>query len=170
MGLLNADTPRDTAIAWLFVIVQFALLAVILLLPTGDAWTTPTWLAATARLVEGVGMVVLVIGIVNLGRSITPLPSPVAHGELRTGGLYRFVRHPIYTGIIALTVGAAVRGQNLVIVIATVALTGWFSLKARWEEDKLFAAYPGYAGYARRTPRFVPFWPGRPGPPGRLSP
>ena len=161
MGLLSADNPRDTAIAWLFVTVQFALLAIILLAPAGDAWTTPHGLAASAQVLEWIGIAVLVVGIVNLGRSLTPLPSPVAHGELRTGGLYRFVRHPIYSGLIALTVGAAVRSESLVVAVATVALTGWFSLKARWEEDKLRATYPGYADYANRTPRFVPFWPGR---------
>ncbi len=161
MGLLRADNPRDTAIAWLFVTVQFALLAIILLVPAGQAWTTPSWLAAAAQGLEWIGIAVLVVGVVNLGRSLTPLPSPVAHGELRTGGLYRYVRHPIYSGLIALTVGAAVRSGSIVVAVATVALTGWFSLKARWEEDKLLATYPGYADYARRTPRFVPFWPGR---------
>ena len=161
MGLLSADNPRDTVIAWLFVTVQFALLGVILLLPAGDAWTTPSWLATAAQWLEWIGIAVLVVGVLNLGRSLTPLPSPVPHGELRTGGLYRLVRHPIYTGIIALTVGAAVRSENLAVVLATAALTGWFSLKARWEEDKLRTRYPGYADYASRTPRFVPFWPGR---------
>ncbi len=163
MGLLSADNPRDTAIAWLFVTVQFALLAVILLVPAGDAWTTPPPLATVAQALEWIGIAVLVVGVINLGRSLTPLPSPVAHGELRTGGLYRLVRHPIYSGIVALTVGAAVRSASIVVVVATAALAAWFSIKARWEEAKLRATYPGYADYARGTPRFVPFWPVRRG-------
>lgn len=158
MGSARRRHPRDTAIAWSFVAVQFVLLGLILLLPTGDAWTTSAWVATAARWSEWIGMAVLVVGLVNLGRSLTPLPSPVAHGELRTGGLYRLVRHPIYSGIIALTVGAAVRSGSVAVAAATAALIGWFSLKARWEEDRLRAKYPGYADYASRTPRFVPFW------------
>jgi hypothetical protein len=38
MGLLTADNPRDTALAWLFVTVQFVLLIVIVVLPPGSTW------------------------------------------------------------------------------------------------------------------------------------
>lgn len=159
MGILTADDPRDTAIAWLFVGVQLALLVAILLLPAGDAWSTPSWLVTASRWLEWVGAAVLVGGLLGLGRSATPLPSPVPHGELRTGGLYRLVRHPVYSGVILLTVGAAIPSGNVTVVLAVVALTVWFMLKARWEEKRLAARYPGYAGYAAHTPRFVPFWP-----------
>ena len=49
----------------------------------------------------------------------------------------------------------------MVTAIASVALIGWFVLKARWEEQHLARRYPDYADYAARTPRFVPFWPTR---------
>jgi protein-S-isoprenylcysteine O-methyltransferase Ste14 len=159
MGLFSADNPRDTVVAWSFVVAQFVLLVAVLVLPGGDAWIAPGWLATAARWLQWIGVVVLVVALVNLGRSLTPLPSPVPHGELRTGGLYRLVRHPIYTGIMALTVGAAVRSGSVAVTAATVALIGLFSWKARWEEDKLRERYPGYGDYARRTPRFVPLWP-----------
>lgn len=159
MSLFTADNPRDTAVAWLFVMVQLALLVAILLLPPGDAWTSPRWLDAAATILEWGGAAVLLVGLVNLGRSLTPLPSPVANGELRTGGLFRVVRHPIYSGIMALTIGVAIRSGSLSVAVATAALVAWFSLKARWEETRLVARYPGYAAYAERTPRFVPLWP-----------
>lgn len=159
MGILSADNPRDTAVAWLFVLVQFALLILIAALPVGDAWHNPTWLVQGATALQWLGVAVLVIGLINLGRSLTPLPSPVPHGELRTGGLYRLVRHPIYSGILALTVGIAVRSTSWAVVAAALALTGWFMAKARWEERRLAARYPTYSAYASHTPRFVPFWP-----------
>ena len=159
--LLSAGTRRDTTIAWGFVVGQFALLAAILLLPSGSQWVTPHWVADCARWLQLVGIVVLVVAMINLGRSLTPLPSPVPHGELRTGGLYRGVRHPIYTAIMALAVGSAARSGNVVIAAATVALIAWFMLKARWEETQLGVRYPGYREYAARTPRFVPLWPVR---------
>lgn len=159
MGLLTGDTPRDTAIAWVFVVGQLLLILLVLVLPAGDSWTAPDGVRTAARLVSLAGAAVLVVGLVNLGRSLTPLPTPIAHGELRTGGLYRLVRHPIYTGLIALVAGSAVPSGNPVTVVAVVALTGWFMAKARWEEHHLRRRYPGYDDYAARTPRFVPFWP-----------
>jgi protein-S-isoprenylcysteine O-methyltransferase Ste14 len=161
VGLLSADNPRDTVIAWVFVLVQFALLVLILFLPSGDTWTAPTWLATMAQWLQWVGAAVLVIGVINLGRSLTPLPSPIAHGELRTGGLYRLVRHPIYTGIMALVIGTAIRSGSVAVAAATGALIAWFAWKARWEESRLRERYPDYAEYAARVPRFVPFWPAR---------
>jgi protein-S-isoprenylcysteine O-methyltransferase Ste14 len=157
VGLLTADDPRDTPVAWLFVTVQFALLVVIAVAPPGEAWTTPTWLATAAYWLQLVGVAALVIGIVNLGRSATPLPSPITHGVLREGGLYRFVRHPIYSGVLALSIGAAIRSSSVVVALAAAALVVWLSVKARWEEARLARRYPGYAAYAARTPRFVPF-------------
>lgn len=159
MGLLTADDPRDTAIAWVFVVGQLLLIVLVLVLPAGDSWTTPDGVRTVARLVSLAGTGVLVLGLVNLGRSLTPLPTPIAHGELRTGGLYRLVRHPIYSGLIALVAGSAVPSGNPATVAATVALTGWFMAKARWEEHHLRVRYPGYDAYAARTPRFIPFWP-----------
>lgn len=164
MGLLSADNARDTALAWLFVLVQFALLIVIVLLPTGDAWPVPSWLDTVGLALEVAGAAALLVAILNLGRSLTPLPTPVPHGELRVGGLYRWVRHPIYAGIIALVVGVTLRSASVLVTLASLGLIAWFMLKARWEEEHLVRRYPGYAAYAARTPRFVPFWPTRSNP------
>ncbi len=159
MGLLSGETPRDTALAWLFLTVQFALLVAILLLPPGDAWPVPSWLDTFGFALEATGAAVLVMAIVNLGRSLTPLPTPVPHAVLKVTGLYRWVRHPIYSGIIALVVGATIRSASPWVALASAALIGWFTLKARWEEEHLARRYPDYPAYAARTPRFVPFWP-----------
>ena len=158
MGLLSADSPRDTAIAWGFVVVQAALIVAIAVLPGGDDWVAPGWLAGAGRGAQVVGLAFLGLGLLGLGRSLTALPTPVDHGELRTGGVYRLVRHPIYTGILALGAGATVRSGSATMAVAVAALAGWFWLKARWEEGHLHARYPGYADYAARTPRFVPGW------------
>jgi protein-S-isoprenylcysteine O-methyltransferase Ste14 len=82
---------------------------------------------------------------------------PVVGGELHSNGLFRSVRHPIYSGIIAIAIGSAVRSGSAVVAAATLLLIGWLMLKARWEERLLLDRYPGYASYAARTPRFVPF-------------
>ena len=159
MGLLGGETPRETAIAWGFVLVQGLLILAVLLLPAGDDWTLSSAGDAVAVALEWVGTAILVVGLVNLGRSLTALPTPVPHGELKVGGLYRFVRHPIYTGVMALIVGAAARSANVWAALAAGALVAWFTAKARWEEGRLRDRYPDYDAYAARTPRFVPLWP-----------
>lgn len=159
MDLTPGTDRQDALVGWGFVAVQFALLLVIVLAPTGTAWSVPEGVARAARLLQWVGMVVLGVGLVSLGRSLTAHPAPLDRGTLRTGGAYRLVRHPIYAGILALAYGTAVVGGSWAIVAAALGLTGWFAAKARWEEARLRVAYPGYDDYAARTPRFVPLWP-----------
>jgi protein-S-isoprenylcysteine O-methyltransferase Ste14 len=152
----GAPNDRDRVVAWALLAVQLGLLAAIFLLPAGDAWTPPSWLGTGSRVLEIVGLVVLGIGLLNLGRSATPLPTPVRGGELRSTGLYRYVRHPIYSGVMALAVGSAITSGSVTIAVATLTLVGWLAIKARWEERRLSARYPDYAAYAARTPRFLP--------------
>ncbi len=149
---------HDRVIAWTFVLVQLVLLAAIILLPSGSDWVTPKWLSDGARVLSLIGLVVIGVGLINLGRSATPLPIPVQDGALRSNGLYRYVRHPIYTGVIAFAVGSAIPSDNVGVAASAVALVVWLSIKARWEERRLRARYPGYGAYADRTPRFIPWW------------
>lgn len=164
-SLVQASDPdaegRDRVVAWALLVVQLILLAGVFLLPSGNDWTTHVWLTTGARAVSLVGLVVLVVGLVNLGRHATPLPTPVEGGELRSHGLYRWVRHPIYGGVMALAIGSAIPSGNVGVAAAAVALVVWLQIKARWEERRLDARYPGYSAYADRTPRFIPSWRGR---------
>lgn len=74
-------------------------------------------------------------------RVATPVPKERA--GLRTGGLYRFTRHPIYTGVLLFVVGTVVTsgsGWKLAVGVLTVV---FFNVKARWEESQLRAAIRG---------------------------
>ena len=155
-GIHTGRTPRETAIAWLFVLVQLALLVGAIVGGAGTAWSVAPWVRTVCRAAQYIGLAILLIGAVNLGRSLTALPTPVPHGELRTGGLYRWMRHPIYTGVMALTLGGAVPSGNPTRLACALGLVVLFMLKARWEEARLREQYPDYATYAARVPRFVP--------------
>src|SRR5678815_1059207 len=65
-----------------------------------------------------VGFVILVLGFVSLGRSFTVFPRPPADGGLVITGVYRFVRNPMYDGVIlvALGLGAATGSLERIIV------------------------------------------------------
>jgi len=157
--MFGGDSTRDTAIAWAFVVGQFGLLIALVISPTRNDFELPAATETVGSAVQLVGAAFLLIGFINLGRSLTPLPVPVPHGELRTGGIYRLVRHPIYTGLIFLAAGLLPSRNSVVSLALALALTAWLMAKARWEERKLRDRYVDYAAYCARTPRFVPFWP-----------
>lgn len=76
-------------------------------------------------------------------------------------GPYRFVRHPIYTGLILAfaVVSLELARPSGFAGAALIAIGFW--LKARLEERFLSAelGQSAYAAYRRRTPMLVPFWP-----------
>ena len=146
---------RTTA-GWLFVAAQAAFLTALVLFPAGDDWPMPTGLAAVSTALVILGMLVAVVAVLNLGRALTPTPVPNGRGQLRTDGLYRLVRHPIYTGVLGIVVGLTLGTRHWAGLGLGLSTVMFFWAKARWEEARLAEAFPGYAAYAAGTPRFVP--------------
>ncbi|WP_082105155.1 methyltransferase family protein [Demequina subtropica] len=91
----------------------------------------------------------------DLGRALTPMPMPNGEG-LAAGGIYGYVRHPMYSGIIAIALGLAIGSGRLWTLVSAVVLVAFFEVKTRLEERYLVEAYPGYGAYAARTGKFLP--------------
>ncbi len=69
-------------------------------------------------------------------------------------GIYRYLRHPMYTG--AMLILLAMPAQSWNGLHFTLAICLYFVIGARFEEGRMRAAHPEYAGYRRRVPAFVP--------------
>ena len=76
--------------------------------------------------------------------------------ELRTNGLYRHVRHPIYAGGLAMSWARTVASGDRRQLALTAALTLLFYGKSTLEESALSRRFSDYPSYAAATPRFVP--------------
>ena len=151
----HAPTARQRLQAWAFVAPQAVLIAALVFLP-GDEWNLPAWLTTLGRVLSLAGIVVMIIGALGLGRALTPLPLPNGAGDLRTGGLYRLVRHPIYTGLLTFAVGQVLSDPSVLRIASAVSLIALITVKARWEERRLVEKFPEYPDYAAVTPRFIP--------------
>ncbi len=147
---------RHVAIGWGLVAVQAALIVGIILVPVGDDWPLPAWVATTATALTWVGGLLIVWAVLVFGRGVTPSPVPSNKARLRTRGPYRWIRHPMYTGVMALMAGSALARRSVGAAALWVVLVAFFVAKARWEEDRLVETYPGYRDYRDRTPAFVP--------------
>ena len=138
-----------------YVIAQFALLAIAAVIGVaGPASPVPT----------GIGVVVLTFGILlaalgaaSLGPALTPLPRPAESSTgLRSSGIYAWVRHPIYGGVLLGAMGWALL-SSLAVLVVVVLLAVLFVLKARREETWLIARFGEYESYRRQVRRrFVP--------------
>ncbi len=139
-----------------WVIVQFVLLGLIagvfVMTPSAE-WGLFRWVGVPF---VGVAGVLLLPSLVAHGRKLTPFPKPNPELGLLTKGVYAFIRHPIYAGLMALVWGLALLLQKPWGLVGAGVLTLFFNLKARAEERFLRQHYPEYAEYQQRTGRFLP--------------
>jgi protein-S-isoprenylcysteine O-methyltransferase Ste14 len=103
-----------------------------------------------------IGVVVLFAGFKGLGKSLTANPVPNEDGVLVTKGIYSVVRHPIYLGLLIITLGLVISSGVWAQVIVWLALVVLLVYKMRWEEVLLSAKYKGYAEYMTKVPGLVP--------------
>jgi len=147
---------RTAITGWVYVAVQGVLIVALVLLPSRDDWSTPNWLVSVAGILFFGGFVIMAIAASGLRLALTATPVPNGRGKLTTNGMYRYARHPIYTGVLAIVVAMTLRsGSFISLAVATVAVL-FFNQKARWEEARLAEHFEGYQAYAATTPRFVP--------------
>ena len=92
-----------------------------------------------------------------LGRNWSGVVSVKVGHELVRRGPYRWVRHPIYSGMILALLGTAVVRHQLRGLIAVLLLYAGFTIKSRIEEQTMTATFgPEYAQYASTTGAIIP--------------
>ncbi len=103
------------------------------------------------------GLLLAVWARIHLGRNWGMPMTQKQEPELVTDGPYRFVRHPIYTGILVAMVGTGL-AISLWWLIACVLIGAYFIHSARVEEGNLLRTFPRqYPIYRARTKMLVPF-------------
>jgi protein-S-isoprenylcysteine O-methyltransferase Ste14 len=114
--------------------------------------------------VRVLGLAVLVASTVftlwarfSLGTSWSMAPRVKGDHRLRTHGPYAVTRHPIYTGVLGMLLGATLLSAiGQWIVLFPVALIV-FEVKIRMEERLMVATFPDdYPRYRRQVPQLIP--------------
>jgi len=115
-------------------------------------------LASVGSLFLGIGLALLAAGAYTLARAgaFTVFPRPADTGRLVETGVFRVVRHPIYSGLIFASLGAGLTQLAPVTLVGAVLLAAILDLKRRREEEWLTERYPGYAAYRSRTKALIP--------------
>jgi protein-S-isoprenylcysteine O-methyltransferase Ste14 len=147
-----------------WVLGQFILLLGFVLLPVyrlnvfkfeSDVWLYCVWLVAAA--IWLLSSILLVKGLLDLGRNLTPLPYPKEDGELIQSGVYGIVRHPLYSGLILAAIGWAIFQLSLTHLLGAAVMFIFFDAKASREEIWLSQKYPEYSQFQQRVKKLIPW-------------
>ena len=119
-------------------------------------WPRPPIVRVAAAALAVGGGAIVVAGSGALGRGLTASPLPNERAQLRTDGPYGRVRHPIYSGVIALSLARTLDSQDGRQAVLTTALVLLLRVKSAFEEAALRHRFDDYPSYAAMTPRFIP--------------
>ena len=107
---------------------------------------------------EGMGVfiglwAIQVMGMLNL----TIFPEPKSTSTLLERGPYRWVRHPMYTAVIAVCLALALDAPSWldILVLVILIINQW--IKLRYEEGLLEQRFETYSSYKQRTKALIPF-------------
>ena len=146
-----------------YVVVQFIIFALIALgprsLPGSDDWPTP-WdsIGIILGLLFGfLGGLLGLFGLLSLGTNLTAVPHPKDDAVLVQTGAYKFVRHPIYSGILLGGIGFAFVVNGTLTFLYVLALFIFFDIKSRREEQWLADKFPNYTAYQKQVRKLIPF-------------
>ena len=166
---------NDSLKSKLFVAGQFALLLLLIVWPADQkGWGFLDFLfefIAVLMFVGGLAVVVLAIRELflhsipklegstkekNLKALRIVMPEPMEEAKLVTTGVFTFVRHPIYTGLILVGYGIGIGSGPWPQLIFAVGLHAVLHYKAALEEKFLAKKFKGYQKYSSSTGRFFP--------------
>jgi protein-S-isoprenylcysteine O-methyltransferase Ste14 len=93
-----------------------------------------------------------------LGRNWSGTVTLKENHELIVRGPYRLVRHPIYTGLLAMLIATAIGQGHIAGMIGLIFVFASFWIKLNNEEEVMRAQFSDqYRAYQLRTKRIVPF-------------
>ena len=142
------QTSKGYAWAQTILLVLFA--AAVLLSPISYLFEWPN--ARLAGNILGMaGVLLIAFAFLSLRGAIQIAPEPKGGAQLVETGVYKYLRHPIYTGIIFCVIGLFLRQPSIAVAFATAIVIIFLFFKARFEEKLLLAVYPDYAAYRSRT-------------------
>jgi protein-S-isoprenylcysteine O-methyltransferase Ste14 len=119
------------------------------------------------RIVQAIGVLLIVVGLVPAVHAFIQFakaggtPAPIAPTErLVVTGFNRYVRNPMYVGLLIAIVGQALLFGSLWLLL--YAVVGWIATASfvHWYEEPTLARQYGdqYDEYSRNVPGWIPRW------------
>ncbi len=139
-------------------LLMLLILQTIFMAPVFPISENPEWIIRIGIFFYTLGLILAITGRIQLGSSWSNIEESkrTVENKLIDRGIYRFIRHPIYTGDAMLVLGLEL-ALNSWFFLIIFPLMGVIINRARNEERVLAQSIPEYSTYQKHSKMFLPF-------------
>ena len=101
------------------------------------------------------GLIIVIKAWIDLGDNLTPLPYPMNESSLVKNNSYKNSRHPLYKGILIISLGICIFSFSLIHLFLLISLAFILRTKALKEEERLKIKFPEYEEYIEEVPAII---------------
>lgn len=144
----------------IFALISFLpILYLMVTLPARELYSVPSPFSYLMRAAQGISLILLVVAVLQTDLlsfiGLRQIFAEETKGPLMTGGLYRYVRHPLYTfSLLILWLSPVMTVSSFIVYLA---LTAYILIGIYFEERKLLWEFgEDYETYRSVTPMLIP--------------
>ena len=119
------------------------------------AFSINTFLVIIGLTISFKGLIIVIKAFIDLGENLTPLPYPMNGSSLIKNNSYKNVRHPIYKGLLFISLGICFLSMSLIHIILLILLAFVLKIKALKEEEILKVKFPEYKVYKKEVAAII---------------
>ena len=101
------------------------------------------------------GLKIVIKAFIDLGNNLTPLPYPMNESSLIKNNSYKNNRHPLYKGILFISLGICISSLSLIHLFLLISLAYILRKKALKEEERLKIKFSEYEKYIEEVPAII---------------
>jgi len=135
----------------LFIVIQLASIIVIFISGTVLQYKIIYYCLIILCLIPGVW------GMYTMKFRFNVAPDLIYGSKFVTTGPYKYIRHPMYTSVLGITLIIVVFSFSYFLLMMWLILLVDLIMKLSYEENILLKEFSGYSGYKSKTKRLIPF-------------
>lgn len=160
MSLPDSDNSRERGFAWVAaqgVLFVFFFIAAFAGESVSDVpGLVVVWIIGVVLAIAGAALSAW--SVMLHGSRLSPFPFPVDGMAVIESGPYRYVRHPMYSGIVLFTLGVGLAYGKPAVLLSSLTFLIFFVAKSGHEEDMMIKYMDGYSKYRSGVAwRIIPY-------------
>ena len=151
--------PDARSKGWIYVLIQVIVIGLILVFSCRDINTfeVKSINSIIGITIVVIGLILALLSFIDFGQIVTPNPVPLQNYTLKTAGMYKYIRHPIYSSVLFMLLGVVILSQSMSGLVLWFLGLFFIAFKTRFEEEQLILKFPEYPEYSKRTKKLIPF-------------